>query len=149
VAGRVVGILTADGVDITGVDTLARAIASAGAVPVVIAPHGGTISGSGGSLDVDKSAMTTQSVEYDALVVAGGAGAAELMSDPYTALNLGEAFRHYKPIAAWGEGQDVLDACGIPVDAPGVVTHASANRAFAKRFLEAVSLHRHWDRTPA
>jgi catalase len=90
--------------------------------------------------------MTTQSVEYDALVVAGGPGAADLGTDPYTALNLGEAFRHYKPIAAWGEGRDVLTACAIASDAEGVVTGASANRAFAKELIEAIAWHRHWGR---
>ena len=39
-------------------------------------------------------------------MVAGGPGAAEVGADPYTALNLGEAYRHYKPIAAWGEGRE-------------------------------------------
>jgi catalase len=146
VAGRVVGILASDGVDGAGLRSLVKAITSAGAVAQVIAPHGGTISGQSGTVDVDKSAMTTQSVEYDALVVAGGPGAAELGADPYTALNVGEAFRHYKPIAAWGEGRDVLAACGVASDAEGVVTGASANRAFAKDLIDAVGWHRHWGR---
>jgi catalase len=93
--------------------------------------------------------MTTQSVEYDALVVAGGRGADVLGGDPYTALYLGEAFRHYKPIAAWGEGRTILEACDIPHDAPGVVTSASANRGFAKDVIDAISWHRHWTRALA
>ena len=63
------------------------------------------------------------------------------------AVNLGEAYRHYKTIAAWGAGIEVLDAAGIPVDAPGVVTSKGASRAFAKELIEAVGWHRHWDRT--
>ena len=102
VAGRVVGILASDGVDGAGLLSLAKALTAAGAVAQVIAPHGGSISGKSGAVAVDKSAMTTQSVEYDALVVAGGPGAAEVGADPYTALNLGEAYRHYKPIASVG-----------------------------------------------
>jgi catalase len=147
VAGRVIGILASDGLDTGGVLALRKAITSAGAVAFVIAPHGGSVAGSGGTVAVDKSAMTTQSVEYDALVVAGGAGATAVGADPYAALNLGEAFRHYKPIAAWGEGREVLAACSIPDDAPGVVTAPSANGAFAKDFIEALSWHRHWDRS--
>jgi catalase len=114
----------------------------------VIAPHGGTITAKSGAakVDVDKSAMTTQSVEYDALVVAGGPGATAIGTDPYTALNLGEAFRHYKPIAAWGEGRDVLADCGIASDAEGVVSAPTANRAFAKDLIGAMSWHRHWSR---
>jgi len=146
VAGRVVGILASDGVDEAGLLSLVKAITSAGALAIVIAPHGGSISGQSGAVEVDKSAMTTQSVEYDALVVAGGPGAAEVGSDPYTALNLGEAYRHYKPIAAWGEGREVLATCGIAADTDGVVTAASANRAFAKELIDAVGWHRHWGR---
>jgi catalase len=140
--------LGADGVDDAGVRTVTKAITAAGAAVVVIAPHGGSISGTTDAVPVDKSAMTTQSVEYDALLIAGGSGAAALANDPYTALNLDEAFRHYKPIGAWGEGRDVLEASGITVDAPGVVTGASATRSFANALLEAVSWHRHWDRQP-
>ena len=122
VAGRVIGILAGDGVDGAGLRSLVKALGAAGAVAHVIASHGGSIAGTSGAVAVDKSAMTTQSVEYDALVVAGGPGAAEVGADPYTALNLGEAYRHYKPIAAWGEGRDVLESCAIPADAEGVVT---------------------------
>ena len=64
---------------------------------VVIAPHGGTITGDEGPVPVTKSALTTQSVEYDALVVAGGDGAGTLAQDPYVALNLTEAYRHPRP----------------------------------------------------
>ena len=113
---------------------------------MVIAPHGGTISGSSGSVEVTKSAMTTQSVEYDALVVAGGASTGVLAGDPYMAVNLGEAFRHHKTIAAWGEGCNVLTACAIPNDGPGVVTSTSVSRSFAKAVIDAIGWHRHWDR---
>jgi catalase len=146
VAGRVVGILAGDGVDSAGLLSLVKALTAAGAVAQVIAPHGGSLAGHGGTVAVDKSAMTTQSVEYDALVVAGGPGAAAVGADPYTALNLGEAYRHYKPIAAWGEGREILEACAIAADAEGVVTGASANRAFANDLIAAIGWHRHWAR---
>jgi catalase len=90
--------------------------------------------------------MTMHSVEYDALVVAGGPGAAEVGADPYTALNLGEAYRHYKPIAACGEGRDVLEACAVTSGAEGVVTGARVNRAFANDLIAAIGWHRHWGR---
>jgi catalase len=147
--GRVVGILAADGVDDAGVRSLSRALESEGAAVVVIAPHGGMLPGNSETIEVTKSAMTTQSVEYDALVVAGGPGADTLHSDPYVAVNLGEAFRHYKPIAAWGEGCDVLEACGIAADSPGVVMSERSGRPFANKVIEAIGWHRHWERTPS
>jgi catalase len=147
VAGRVVGVIAADGIDDAGLRSVSRVLRTAGALVVVIAPHGGTIKGTAGSVGVDKSAMTTQSVEYDALVVAGGSGTTALGDDPYTALNLDEAFRHYKPIGAWGEGRAILETSGIPLDAAGVVTGNTASRAFAQNLLDALGWHRHWDRT--
>ncbi len=146
IAGRIIGILTADGVDSAGLSAMRKPLEAAGATVVVIAPHGGVITSDNGPVDVTKSALTTQSVEYDALIVAGGAGAATLLEDPYTAVNLGEAYRHHKTIGAWGEGQEVLQACAIPADGQGVVTAAAPKKAFARSLIEAIGWHRHWDR---
>ena len=146
IAGRVVGILAGDGVDVTAAESVSKALEKAGALVVVIAAHGGEIEGETGTLEVNKTFLTTQSVEYDALIVAGGASAEILAGDPYIAVNLSEAFRHYKPIAAWGEGTAVLEACGIASDAPGVVTAAKAARGFSAAVIEAIGWHRHWDR---
>jgi catalase len=146
IAGRVIGIFAADGVDGAGIDALSSALDRAGALVAIIGPHGGYIDGESGAVEVTKSALTTQSVEYDAVVVAGGAGAEALATNPYMALNLGEAYRHYKTIGAWGQGVDVLQACSISSEAPGIVVGASANRTFIKEFVEAISWHRHWDR---
>lgn len=144
--GRVIGILAADGVDSAGISVLRKSLEAKGAVVMVLAPHGGTVEGADGPVVVAKSLLTTQSVEYDALVIAGGDSAATVGADPYTAVNLGEAYRHYKTIAAWGSGADVLQACGIASDAPGVITGASVNRAFTSRVIDALGWHRHWDR---
>lgn len=146
IAGRVIGILCADGVDSTGVTLVKKALEAERATVVVIGPHGGELRGSKGSLAVDKSALTTQSVEYDALIVAGGPGAEVVGSDPYTAVNLGEAFRHYKTIAAWGEGRAVLESCGMDEGTEGVVTSPRATREFANQVITAIAAHRHWNR---
>jgi catalase len=148
IAGRVIGILATDRVDSAGLRSVAKALEAARAVVMVVAPHGGTITGDEGRVNVTKSALTTQSVEFDALVVAGGPSADALARDPYTAVNLGEAYRHYKTIAAWGEGSEVLQACAIPSDAPGVVTSAAVSRVFTKALIESIGWHRHWDRQP-
>ena len=85
-------------------------------------------------------------MEYDALIVAGGASAETLAVDPYIAVNLGEAFRHHKTISAWGEGIAVLEACGIAEDTPGVVTAAKPARGYSIALIEAIGWHRHWGR---
>ena len=129
IMGRVVGVLAADGVDGAGVDALRDALVAEGAALYVIAPRGGAVAGADGPVPVDRTVMTTQSVEYDAMVVAGGASADAVGADPNTALNLGEAFRHHKVIAAWGEGRAVLEPAGIAADAPGVVVGDAADAA--------------------
>ena len=148
IAGRVIGVFADDGVDAAGLAAVRSPLERAGAVVAVIAPHGGTITSPDGPVEVTKSALTTQSVEYDALIVAGRTGAKTLGQDPYLAVNLGEAYRHYKTIAAWGAGQDVLAACSIPTDAPGVITADVPKRGFVTALVEAVGCHRHWDRPP-
>jgi catalase len=146
IVGRTVGVLVADGVDAAGVLALRAALEAQGAVLYVIGPHGGSVKAMRGSLAVDRTVLTTQSVEYDALVVAGGASAAVVGADPYAAVNLGEAFRHHKPLAAWGEGVRVLTECGM-AGAPGVVEATSATKAFTKELIEAIGWHRWWERS--
>jgi len=148
ITGRTVGVLAGPGVDDAGVSALRDALGAAGANLYVIAPTGGTVAGAGGPVTVDRTILTTQSVEYDALVLAGGASAAVLGRDPYTAVNLGEAFRHYKVIGAWGEGRAVLEAFGITADMAGIVAGDSADAGFNTRLVEAIGWHRHWDRLP-
>ncbi len=148
ITGRTVGVLAGDGVDTAGVETLRTILGAAGATLYVIAPRAGTVDGDGGPLPVDRTVLTTQSVEYDALVVAGGASAAVVGAEPYTAVNLGEAFRHHKTIAAWGEGALVLERCGTTAG-PGVVVADRAGADFADQVVEAMGWHRHWDRLPA
>ena len=48
--------------------------------------------------------------------------------DPYVALNLTEAYRHSKTIAAWGARRQVLDAAGIAAASPGVLTAGTPGR---------------------
>jgi catalase len=145
-AGRVVGVYAQDGVDSAGLTALSKALTSAGIFVTVIAPHGGTIKGDTEQVAVNKTAIVTCSVEYDALVIAGGNGAETLGDDPYIAMNLSEAYRHYKPIAAWGAGVDILESCGINADLPGVVTAKTPTRGFNSALIEAIGWHRYWER---
>jgi catalase len=127
---------------------LRNGLEKAGATVYVIAPTGGTVAGARRAVPVDRTVLTTQSVEYDALVVAGGASAEALAGDPYTAVNLGEAFRHHKTVAGWGAGQDVLGACGIAAGLPGVVIGSKVDKRFVTDLIEAIGWHRHWSRQP-
>ncbi len=63
-------------------------------------------------------------------------------------MNLGEAFRHHKVLAAWGEGEDVLAACGITAELPGIVVAEASDADFASQLVESMGWHRHWDSLP-
>ena len=77
----------------------------------MLATHKGHIGGKrkGDQLLVDKSFHTASGAEADCLVVAGSAGLAD---DAGVIAHLQVAFRHHKPIAAWGDGTALLEAAG-------------------------------------
>ncbi len=142
--GRVVQILANDGCDLQGIRAMQAAILAAGAAPHVVATHKGAISGrKADELTVDRSFHTASSAEADGFVVAHGAG---LAADPAVITWIQSAFRHFKPIAAWGDGIELLASAGVPLDAPGVVTAQKATAGFAKAVLASLSAHRHWER---
>jgi catalase len=146
VDGRVVQILTNDGCDLNGVRALQAALLAAGAVPHVIATHKGAIAGGGRKADqltVDRSYHTASSAEADCVVVAAGSNLAGI---PAVAAWVQSAYRHCKPLAAWGDGAQLLDAAGVLSDAPGVVVSERVNKGFSNALLEALKAHRHWDR---
>ncbi len=148
VDGRVVHILATDGSDLAGVKAIRDQIIAAGAVAHVIAPHKGTISGAtrrAGELLVDRSFHTSSSAESDAVVIAPGPG---LATDPAVITYVQSAFRHCKPIAAWGTGVELLNAATVATDAPGVVVADKVSKRFGTAVIDALAVHRHWSRAP-
>jgi catalase len=145
--GRVVHVLADDGADLAGIRTVRDAIVDAGAIAHVIATHKGRIVGKRASdqLLVDRSFHTACAAEADALVMAGGAGLAD---DPGVIAYVQEAYRHHKPIAAWGDGTALLAAAGRDTDEPGVVVADRSSKTFAKSVLDSLAVHRHWERAP-
>ena len=149
IVGRVIGVLAMEGADLAGFAKLKIALQDLGAVVRLIAEHGGEVGGGGRSTRsevVDRTYLTTRSIEYDAVVVAGGATA--LATEIKAGLLLQEAYRHLKAIAAWGDGVDVLRAAGVDADAPGVTVAGSVTLAMIKRLTRDLGLHRAWDRAP-
>jgi catalase len=148
IAGRVVGVVVADGADLSGVTKLRAALEKEQAQLVLIAEHGGTVRKGGSSLTVDRTFLTVRSIELDGIVVAGGTASTPAAGDIKVHLLLQEAFRHCKAIAAWADGADVLTAAGIPTDRPGVLVSEGATAVHRKDFITALGLHRAWDRFP-
>jgi catalase len=146
IAGRKIGIVADAGSDLAGIDKVRSAAAKLGATVLVIAPVGGVLSDGSHPQTVDRTLLTTRSVEFDALVVAGGTTPTR---DIKLTLLLQEAFRHCKILAAWGDGAAILDAAGITASGAGVVTGDTAAKSFTDQLTAAVGLHRAWDRAPA
>ncbi|GIJ73495.1 catalase [Virgisporangium ochraceum] len=155
--GRLVGIVIDDSVAFDGVDAVRREVFAAGMVPLVIAPHGGTV----GDTVVQRTFATARSVEFDALLLASapalakdavpardakvGAPGADVV-DPRVLLLVEECWRHAKAIGAWGAGATVLDSAGV-ADTPGVVTAGSGSETFAA-VTTLMANHRVWERFP-
>jgi catalase len=147
VRGRMIAVVVGPHVDVAGVEALRRVFDPAGAHVVVVGPHLGRMESGVGALEVDRILLTTQSVEYDAVVVAGTSGGSPA-ADEYALANVAEAYRHHKPVAGWGDGREALEVAGIDLSAGGVVTAARADEQFGLALRDALGWHRHWDRRP-
>jgi catalase len=145
IAGRKIGLIADASADLAGIAKLRRALDKQGAVLHVIAPVGGVLSDGSSTEVVERTFLTARSIEFDALVIAGGTVST---GDIKALVLVQEAFRHCKPLAAWGDGSRFLVDANLPLDAPGIVTSKTVGKAFTDQVLEAVGLHRVWERAP-
>ncbi|HTI53921.1 MAG TPA: DJ-1/PfpI family protein, partial [Verrucomicrobiae bacterium] len=123
-----------------------RALQAAGAVPKIVAPHGGSLKADGGgALAVDFTLLTVGSVLFDAVFIPGGASSTSaLAGDGAAVLFVREAYKHCKAIAASGTGLAVVEAAGM--DAKDVLTRGEANGQLSAAFIKAIAQHRDWAR---
>jgi catalase len=143
IAGRVVGVVASATSDLAGIARLRRALAAEGAVLRVIAEQGGTLGEGRNAQLVERTFLTTRSIEFDAVLVASGATE---VADPRLNVLLQEAYRHCKAVGAWGDGETVLAAAGLDPAAPGIVRAKKADADYAPLLIEALGRHRAWDR---
>ncbi|MGI8880598.1 MAG: catalase [Jatrophihabitans sp.] len=143
IAGRKIGVIADAGSDLAGIGKLRRAAKKLGATVHVIAPVGGTLADGASVEIVERTLLTVRSIEFDALLAAAGT---TVTGDIKLVLLLQEAYRHCKPIGAWGNGAETLAAVGIPLDAPGVLIGKTVAKTFNDQLFAAMGLHRAWDR---
>jgi catalase len=160
---RRVAILAAAGYDHDQLMAVQNALEEAGATTKIVSKFLGDLpSNNSTSAKVDKTYLTTASVEYDAIFIPGGSESVEALKMQGDALHfVNEAFRHCKPIGATGDGVMLLEAADLPdvhvagprsedelVSHRGVVTSQDGMDlgAFSEAFIEAIAQHRHWDR---
>jgi catalase len=162
IVSRRIAVLAADGVDLRGIERTAEALRERGAtVDIVGLIGGGTVStDTGQELSVDLGLHTTSSALYDAVLIPGALDSVELLAQDGSALHfVSEAYKHLKPIAAFGAGIGLLRAAGINPAAAGltethtdrgVVTTTSHGGAldelFIEAFIDTIQRHRTWNR---
>ncbi|MFC7716605.1 catalase [Nonomuraea recticatena] len=175
--GRIIGIITGEGADLSTVRSVRQAILDGGMVPLIIAPTGGPLDGASrdgvrGVLDAltggdeplvaQRTFATARSVEFDALLVAGApapgadaygardakAGDAGGAIDPRVLLMMAEAYRHGKPIGGWDGAMEALALAAIPTGAAGVLLGDRGDEVLTE-IVRLLGQHRVWDRFPA
>jgi catalase len=161
IATRKIAVLVADGVDAAGTRKLVEALREGGAEPELLAPVEGEVSSaSGDPLTADRQINTMASVLYDAVVVPCGPKSVETLSgDGYAVHFVTEAYKHAKPVAAFGTGRDLLRRAGVVEDFAehtevvsrnGVITTGAAGSDVPVEFLDGfaneIARHRAWER---
>ena len=147
---RRVAMLVADGCEATPIIALAARLTAEGAVPRFVATTLGAVQpAAGDAIEIDVSLEAAPAVLYDAVVLAGGGDAVrQLRADGRALEFIKDQYRHCKPILAFGDGVDLLTACGIDADEsdPGLIVAPGASADAAGDFVAAIATHRHFVR---
>ncbi|MEX0649134.1 MAG: catalase [Balneolaceae bacterium] len=155
---RKIAVLASKGFDADALMQMKEALEDEGAQIMLVSSTNGMIeSSSGKTIPADKSFLTTASVLFDAVYIPPGEmSVSALIKSPEAVHFVNEAYRHCKPIAADGEGIDLLQASyvgnHISLNADdkeqkeesssiGVVINGSADE-----FIHAIAQHRFWIR---
>ena len=148
---RKIAIIAGEGFD-QATTKVIEALKEAGAMPEVVSDRLGPISGQGGqSIEAMHTFLTSDSLLFDAIYIAGGKEGVNLIaSEPDAKDFVREAYKHFKPIGAVNEGATFLQQSLAIEDlrVPGIVTARSTEElsGFENKFVEAVAAHRFWDR---
>ncbi|MGB9938088.1 MAG: catalase [Methanobacterium sp.] len=163
IESRKVAILAEDGFNYDELMNIKEALNKAGASSKIVSKYRGMIKGNNEQeIEVDKNYVSTASIMFDAVYVPGGRESIEKLKKQGDALHfVNEAFKHCKAIAALGEGVELFKESNIDgisfvkkdkdkkiVSDEGVITGGeSADMGeFSKEFINAIAMHRHWNR---
>ncbi|MDR0136343.1 catalase [Metabacillus idriensis] len=146
---RKVAILAEDGYNASQLNPFLSSLEEAGMTPEVVSHTLSPLkSDDGHELEVDHTFLTSDSVLFDAIYVAGGTKSRDLLlQKKEAAAFLKEGFSHFKAIGAAYEAAEILETAGIG-NGSGVVVAEEAEKAatFSDAFIAAAAEHRHWDR---
>jgi catalase len=158
--GRTVAILAADGVNGNDVKVIKESLMKADVMCKVVAPMSGKINTADGvEVEADENFRTTGSIMFDAVYVPGGNQGVQTLLEKGAATHfVNEAFKHCKPVAAYGDGVELLRQSQIKgiqfasssdglTQEKGVLTMGQGSLAdLAPVLAEALAKHRFWDR---
>jgi catalase len=143
---RKLAILAADGTDAELIANLRGELESAGAQGFVIAPAMAPLTAGDTTVTPDAMLDGLPSVTMDAVIVAGGGASVQaLIHSGMGVYYIQEAYKHLKPLAALGEGRDLLTHAGVSLEEDGVFTGADVNAIF-RPLADALGWHRVWSR---
>ena len=154
IASRKVAIICGDGVSEDAVKNMKTALLKEDAKGFIVAPHlGSVVTDSDGSIGADFSFLTASSVLFDAVYVPHGLDTNALADNDDVMEFLHDAYKHCKVIGADGEPAALLNlvpfASKLTENDGGIVLSSDvASENFAKDFIDAMGMHRFWDREP-
>ena len=151
---RRIAILVADGCEGEPLVAISDRLTAEGAVPRFVSTSLGSVEPtSGDPIEVDISLEAAPSVLYDAVVLPSGADAVrQLRADGRTLEFIKDQYRHCKSILVFGDGAQLLEACGIAPSLPtgkpdpGLILAAPDAQATPDDFVVAIAKHRHFVR---
>lgn len=149
-AGRRIGVLVCDGVDVELLQALREEAMNAGAELAIVAPQVGGVEGSDGSwIPANEKLDGGPSVFFDAVaILLSPASAQSVLAEPAARDFVADAFAHYKFIAYNAAAIPLFETAGIPLKLDdGFIKLSSTDGA--SRFLRKCAALRFWSRQGA
>ncbi|RSK29680.1 catalase [Bhargavaea beijingensis] len=141
---RKVAVILTEGFNGPEVNYVLEKLSAEGLMPEIISETIGTVRGTNGvKLKARHTFLTAKSVLFDAVYMIRGSRKNKKFNKD-AAYFIDEAFSHYKPIGATGEGIDWLTVNHLD-GKPGVISGTDIEE-FTEEFLEAIAAHRFWER---
>ncbi|MCM3088387.1 catalase [Bhargavaea ginsengi] len=141
---RKVAVILTDGFNGPEVNDVLDRLSAEGLMPEIISETIGPVRGSNGvQLKAQHTFLTAKSVMFDAVYMIRGSRQNKKFNKD-AAYFIDEAFSHYKPIGATGEGIAWLKVNDFE-GKPGVISGTDI-AAFTEEFVKAVAAHRFWER---
>ena len=145
--GRKLGVLVTDGVDMTLLDALQKAVEAAGGLVELVAPKiGGVVCSNGMLMAATQKVNGGPSVLYDAVAILPSAeGAAQLAQEATAKDFVNDAFAHFKFIAYGPDATVLFEKVNLTADLDAGCV-ALKHPADAAAFIKACGALRFWPR---